>query len=118
MAFWQENYGFIKVDHGMVYLIWYYEFLYQNVFDGRVHKMVENMDECEKSVAEVIKIIFKLHRYIPVINFQVLADKIYPLKEFRMVKENFLVRNNFYKFCRDFLNLCLENCEDCWRQRD
>ena len=28
---------------------------YQNVFDGRANKMVENMDECEKSVAEVIE---------------------------------------------------------------
>lgn len=42
------------------------------MFDVRAHKMVENMDECEKIVAEV------------------LADKIYPLQEFRMVKENFL----------------------------
>ena len=55
MAFWQENYGFIKVYCGMVYFICYCEFLCQNVFDGRAHKMVENMDECEKSVAEVIE---------------------------------------------------------------
>jgi len=54
MSFWQENYAFIK-----------------DVYDNRSEKMVEVMDKCEKSIAEV------------------LADKIYTSNEFGKVKESF-----------------------------
>jgi len=54
MSFWQENYAFIK-----------------DVYDNRSEKMVEVMDKCEKSIAEV------------------LADKIYTSNEFKKVKESF-----------------------------
>ena len=49
------------------------------------------MEECEKSVAEVINSYPQNVKKKSLINLQVLADKIYPLQEFRMVKENFLV---------------------------
>lgn len=54
MSFWQENFAFIK-----------------DVYDDRSGKMVEVMDKCEKSIAEV------------------LADKIYTSNEFNKVKESF-----------------------------
>jgi len=54
MSFWQENFAFIK-----------------DVYDDRSAKMVEVMDKCEKSVAEV------------------LADKIYTSNEFKKVKDLF-----------------------------
>ena len=43
----------------------------------------------------LMNIIFRVCRLVLLTYLQVLADKIYPLKEFRMVKENFLVRNDF-----------------------
>lgn len=46
--------------------------LIKDVFDGRTTKLTDNMDACDKSVTEVF------------------ADKIYPLREFRTIKENFL----------------------------
>jgi len=46
--------------------------LIKDVFDGRTVKLTDNMDACDKSVTEVF------------------ADKIYPLREFRTIKENFL----------------------------
>merc|ERR1712226_140133 len=44
----------------------------KDVYDGRVNKLENNMEACDQSVIEVF------------------ADKIYPLKEFKTIKENFL----------------------------
>jgi len=71
MSFWQENYAFIK-----------------DVYDNRSEKMVEVMDKCEKSIAEV------------------LADKIYTSNEFKKVKESFqsLAKNLENSEVKDWLS--------------
>ena len=89
-SYWQENFPLIKVLIKSYIELDLKSVFVQDVFDGRTMKLNENMDACDKSVTEVC---FNILTAIFIgIHFQVFADKIYPLKEFRTIKENFLVK--------------------------
>ena len=49
------------------------------------------MDACDKSVTEVDTTFGRFGKHFNLTSFEVFADKIYPLREFRTIKENFLV---------------------------
>ena len=49
------------------------------------------MDACDKSVTEVHTTFETFGKHFNFMSLKVFADKIYPLREFRTIKENFLV---------------------------